>query len=274
MIGLGRPFLVDAHARMAPAVQSSGWGRGARPAADALTERERAKLADAWTLIGRMEHASVAAFARFALELVALGAPADLLRWSQRAMSEEIDHAERAFALASAYGGRPMGPGPLDVSGALRSPTVKSVLATLIREGCIGETLAAVDAAAALEGAVDPAVRATLEVVVRDETSHAALAWSAVRWLVEQEGDDLRAWVMTEVSTAIRERTDDAQNTSDLDASTLARHGILGAELVSGLRRAALAELVVPSAAAILRETPRQRSAICAPHVSSAMGTT
>jgi hypothetical protein len=66
---------------------------------------------------------------------------------AQRACADEIEHARIAFGLASAYADRPMGPGGLDVRGALdenldaigvacgvardraRDPVVKRVLA-------------------------------------------------------------------------------------------------------------------------------------------------
>jgi hypothetical protein len=49
-----------------------------------------------------MEHASVAAFARFTLDLLALGAPADLVQSAQQALGDEIAHAELCFGLAGA----------------------------------------------------------------------------------------------------------------------------------------------------------------------------
>jgi len=252
MPALGRPFLVDATPRVAAVVERGGWAEGSAPSLARLSPEARTKLRDAWARIGQMEHASVAAFARFALELVALGAPADLLRWTQRAMADEIDHAERAFALASTYGGRGVGPGPLDVNGALENPTPRSVLRTLVREGCIGETLAAVEAAAALEGATDEAVRATLETVVRDETSHAALAWTAARWLLEREGEELRAWLSMEFEVAIAERAAlPSAGTANEDPS-LAAHGILGGRSLERFDHAALADLVAPNLALLL----------------------
>jgi hypothetical protein len=250
MLGVGRPFLVGSHARVAPVVREAEWARGAAPSVAHVPMPTRAKLAEAWTRTGQMEHASVAAFARFALELVALGAPADLLRWTQRAMSEEIDHAERAFMLASAYRGGPVGPGPLDVEGALRAPTAESVLATLLREGCIGETLAAVEAAEALQHATDPVVRATLDIILRDETSHAALAWTAARWLLERRGD-LRPWFAAELTRAVAERVA-APKTSGLDDPGLAQHGILDAVRQREIHAAALSRIVLPNAAALL----------------------
>ncbi len=62
---------------------------------------ERAALGAAWLRNALMEHASVAALARFTLELLAVGAPADLIRDSNAAASDETRHAELCFALAA-----------------------------------------------------------------------------------------------------------------------------------------------------------------------------
>jgi hypothetical protein len=153
-----------------------------------------------------MEHASIAAFGRFALELVALGAPSWALGETALAMGDETAHAEMAFALASAYAGHDVGPAPLPIDGALGEVNERSVFATLVREGCIGETLAAVLAAHALEEATDTAVRDVLVRIVADETRHAALAWRVAMWLVARGDDAFRSWARHDLETAVAER--------------------------------------------------------------------
>ena len=79
----GRPYLVDDRARVSASVRgpsNRGWTEGDRPDLRHLTAAERAALAEAWTADALLEHASVASFARFSLELLAAGAPADLDR--------------------------------------------------------------------------------------------------------------------------------------------------------------------------------------------------
>src|SRR5262249_3539695 len=156
------------------------------PDLDGLSPSTRALLAARWTSIGLMEHASIAAFARFALQLLAVGAPPDLVRASQEAMGDETEHARLAFAAASADAGEDVGPGALAIDGSLDGFDVAQLVATLLREGCIGETVAAIEAREALESAVDPVVRAVLETIARDELRHAELAWSTLAWLVSE----------------------------------------------------------------------------------------
>ncbi|MCA9546694.1 MAG: ferritin-like domain-containing protein, partial [Myxococcales bacterium] len=61
--------------------------------ADSEDPAQRARLADHWTRQALAEHASVASFARFALHLMAVGAPPDLLVATHQAGLDEIEHA-------------------------------------------------------------------------------------------------------------------------------------------------------------------------------------
>src|SRR5690606_30816180 len=80
--GEGRPLLIDGRARTAEPCVRDDWaepGAGPRPHVEALSPAQRRLLADRWTRAALGEHASVASFARFVLDLAALGAPPELL---------------------------------------------------------------------------------------------------------------------------------------------------------------------------------------------------
>src|SRR5262249_34475352 len=112
--GTGRALRVARRAVVARAVDGDGWGSELPLIAPArLASALRAALARLWTENARGEHASVPAFSRLALSLVALGAPARLVEAAHRAALEEIAHARLSFSLAGAYAGAPVGPGPL-----------------------------------------------------------------------------------------------------------------------------------------------------------------
>ena len=139
----------------------------------------------AWSERAQNEHASVAAFDRFSLGLLAVGAPPELLEASHRAAIDEILHARLGFALASTYAGSPLGPGPLKIDRALDAvATLPDMVRATITEGCIGETLSAMEAKESLALTTEPAARAALEIIAEDEARHAELAWSFVRWAV------------------------------------------------------------------------------------------
>lgn len=132
------------------------------------------------------EHASVAAFARTVAQLLALGAPHALVAATVAAMTDEVEHARLAFALANA-GGDTIGPGPFVEALAPLAPVAQglreAMIEDVVRGGCVGETMAVLEAHAWRERA-SGAARAFLDRVVADETRHAALAFETVAWLV------------------------------------------------------------------------------------------
>src|SRR6185437_10769514 len=92
--GSGRPFLDEGRARSADARRGDGWrSEGDAPHVADLAPDVRARFAAAWTADALAEHASIASFGRFALELMAVGAPADLVAAAHRAALDEVEHA-------------------------------------------------------------------------------------------------------------------------------------------------------------------------------------
>ena len=247
---VGRPFLVQGEARLAPTTARRDWRGAVTPKTEGLSPEMRARLAAEWARVGQMEHASVAAFARFALQLLAVGAPPHLLEATQRAMGDETVHAKLAFGLASAYGGGDVGPGALAIDACLDACDLQELLTTVILEGCIGETVAAVEAREALDHARDPEVRAVLETIVRDETAHAELAWRTVAWALEARGAEVRPWV--EAVFAEATWPDGSGAVADRAEEDLLAHGVVGGGLRAELRVAAIREAVLPCARALL----------------------
>jgi hypothetical protein len=249
----GRPFLIEGHETRATARSSADWldPRALAPCLDELEPALRRALAVQWRDAALMEHASIAAFARFTLELLALGAPPSLVADATEAMADEQSHATLCFALASAYAGAPLGPGPLDVRGCLGELELASVVVTTFLEGCIGETIAAVEARELARRVTDPALERALSRIAADESRHAALAWRFVHWALERGGTTLVARLRAELalaqaaaeaaaSHAAPERT-----ASNSDEAALA-HGLVPPAFRSELRRSALSEIVAP----------------------------
>ncbi len=199
----GRPLRVDGELVASVPAPSGTWilQEGMAPCLEGLSDEARRWLAEAWLADATHEHAGVAAFSRLSLVLMAARAPDDLVEAVNVAAVQEIDHARRLFSLASSYAGRPMGPGLLPA--LLTTPpssegtTVGQALVGLAEEtlvdGCLNEGLVAALTADALARTVDPAVRAALEVIARDEASHADLAWRLLGWLLESGCREVRA---------------------------------------------------------------------------------
>ena len=200
----GRPFLVDHAARVAPIVSKSDWSAlGAAPRIDHLSLAEREALSRHWSRLGQMEHASIAAFARFNLQLLALGAPPELVEACTAALADETAHTKLCFQLASAYAGRALGPGRLDIERSLEVTSLEQVVDLVLAEGCIGETSAALEALEAADTASDPVVRDVYAQIAVDEQRHAELAFRFVRWALQRDAilveDRIRA-ALTEVA--------------------------------------------------------------------------
>lgn len=190
----GRPFLVEAKSRVAPAVPSSSWNDGQwSPRVDHLAALERRRLAEHFTRLGQMEHASIAAFARFSLQLLALGAPPGLVEACTSALQDETRHAQLCFAIASRYAGHAIGPGPLDISQCLAQSSLLEVVDLVIAEGCVGETSAALEAREAAAGASDPVLRRAFTQIADDEQRHAELAFRFVSWALERDSSGVLA---------------------------------------------------------------------------------
>jgi len=271
----GRPFLVGAEIRRAPLRAGAGWCDPNIAPAEGLDERQRVSAARHYREAALLEHASVAAFARFTLQLLELGAPADLCAAAQEAMRDETLHAQLCFTLAARYAGQPLAPGPLSMSGVLAPATLDDVARLCLLEGCVGETLAAIEAAEALAGATDPEVRRALERIAQDERRHAELAFRFVAWALEQRPHSglrhaLAAVLEATVGVSRYAADDDARGTRRAEPSAgneggsdderLEAHGLLPERRRSALRRAVLEEVVVPCVRRLLAEAGARRS--------------
>ncbi|WP_434426699.1 ferritin-like domain-containing protein [Nannocystis pusilla] len=188
---IGRPLVVAGTARTAPAVARADWLTEIDLPSD-LPCAVQAAIASHWAAVAALEHASVASFAAVTLDLMTLGAPPDLLAEAQRAALDEIEHARFAWSLASLWSGRPLGPGPLALDGLPLRHVLEDIVETLVRDGCVGETLGAAEAQLGAELAAHPVLAARLADIAGDETRHAALAWRTLRWLLASHGHAVR----------------------------------------------------------------------------------
>ena len=148
----GRPLREDGVAVVAPTHARDGWTTPAT--VSGLSPAARAFAASAWAREAAFEHASVAAFARLAVELMAHAAPADLVDAALAAARDEVRHAQRCYGLAAAFGGDAVGPGPLPVETSTRIPSLEQLAVDCFRDGCVNETVAALCVAEAARRAL------------------------------------------------------------------------------------------------------------------------
>ncbi len=247
----GRPFVVAGAIRRADVVERSDWSTSREDAAGGVDHETAEWLARAWLEDARLEHASIAAFARFTLELLALGAPGDLVEKAQAAGVDEAAHARACFALASRYAGRDLGPGEMDLQGVRLGVSLEEAAVTAVIEGCVGETVAAMLASRQLERASDPHVVSTLARIADDEAAHAELAWAFVAWAISRGGDDVVRAVARAFEASLAAPLPPSERFEG-DPVLAHAHGRLTPVEQAQVRRRALLEVVRPCAAALL----------------------
>ncbi len=256
----GRPLLdAEGHPRVAPlgvAAPGDDWTEpsslGVTPpdCSPALAQR----LAQAWREDAQMEHASVASFARVTLELMALGAPADLVEGAQRAGLDEIRHAQQCLAIARSYDGRERRPGPLPLPEPEPVDLI-SVARRALLEGGVAETGASLMAERAAAGCRVPIIAACLRRIADEEADHAALAWRTVAWALEQGGEPVASALRMEADALERALGEPEPEPSVAEESDLAQHGRLDAPAMARARRDAWQRIARPLLERLLAES-------------------
>jgi len=160
------------------------WDRSG--AAD-LPEDLRRSLADLWRARMISEHRSVGIFSLYTLDLLGVGAPAEVLSLACRATLDEVRHAELFARLASLYSGTletpPPGTSPLPEDPEV--PMSHQVAREALHLCVCAETYSTAMLGELHERARDPAVKGALGVVLADEIFHARMGWSFLKTLLE-----------------------------------------------------------------------------------------
>jgi hypothetical protein len=149
-----------------------------------------------------------------------------------------------------------MGPAPLQAFTAGAPPLHRAIslaeaAAAAVREGCIGETVAALLAAEQARGARDADVRAALEKIAGDEARHAELAWRFVAWAADRGGSEVRAAVARAFAEGFAAIPLPAAQTEGVDAAAWVAFGRLGEEATFDVAHAAIRDVIAPCATAL-----------------------
>ena len=165
---------------------------------------------------------------------------------AQRAALDEIEHARIAYAIASAYAGRALGPAALDAASAPIATKLADVLTALVEEACVGETVGVAEAAHLASVTTDPVLAKVHARIVEDETRHAALAWRVLRWGLERSDEATRQLVRDAFDRAIQRIV---QPPAPRAASRA--HGLMSSAETSHVRRQAVRDVVIPCVRAL-----------------------
>jgi hypothetical protein len=144
--------------------------------------------------------------------------------------------------------------------GELRGSSLADVdtVRRTIFEGCVGKTLAALEAAVAIERAGDQATMTALEFVREDETRRAELAWRSVSRALEVGGDAVREAAAEAFASALEGATGDAfgapsgYGAGDVDDDLGTALDFLSERERSELRQRVLCDVIGPCAEQLL----------------------
>ena len=171
-----------------------------------LTAPERARLAETWKRRSAAEYLAVSTFSILAIDLVAAGAPADVLSHCVRAQLDEIRHAELAIRMVEIYGGSRIEP----VAGMSRLPDsqemskLQQAVANTLLVSCVSETYATTILTATRDLTTDPVAHAVLTSIYSDEVMHARLGWSYLRFGIDKGGQKVIEAASAMVPRAIK----------------------------------------------------------------------
>jgi hypothetical protein len=243
----GRPLMCEGFAQVASIGMGMSWVEGTVADSHQLTMEQRQILSTFWLRTAQMEHASVASFHQFALDLMRFGANPELLMRTNKAIMDEISHAKAAFAITEGFLGHPFSPQDF----AMKLEQVDNLADFAIKvavEGAFNETLAVVIASFQKEQCTDYAIQKFLTDIIREEAEHAELAWDTLRWLIDKGGDVVvdALWTLLE-----RDFIPDVQN---IPLVGIPSHGLPSKNQAFSLLQNAYQHVVLPNLKLILEE--------------------
>lgn len=151
-----------------------------------------------WRNNAGKEHASIASFAQLSLDLLAVGAPPELLAAVQSDICDEIRHTRICYSIARDFDGRAEGPKAfpearrLHVLAPSRTVALAQIAIDAVIDGALNEGVSARILARLSARAIDPDLQAQLRNMAGDEARHAAHSWDVVRFCIEAGGEPVR----------------------------------------------------------------------------------
>jgi len=264
-IMMGRPFIVDGEALASELTPSTEWSTESFELdTSSLSEAQARHLANYWNRAALDEHASVASFARFTQQLMAAGAPPELLFETQNAAADEVRHAKSCFGMANAFGSAVEGwqaeaPGPFPFPQEQVTGDFAQLAVAAMEEGCIGESLAVAVLKAAAAETEQEQMRQMLLATANDESRHASLACHTVQWAMAQGGAHAQQAVAQAFpqALALHLTHDDV-----IEPNFVSGFGSLSAKAAHQVKLEAVHSIVQPTMAKILNTTTVEECAL------------
>eukprot|EP01083_Nonionella_stella_P036931 100728_1 len=152
------------------------------------------EIMNEWIEQGLAEHASIASFSRFSLELMSIGAPLWMIQLSNKAGLEEIKHTQISFDIANWYlhgmyqDRTCVTPNVFPQHSVNINADWNRIASDTAIGGCLGETTAALTMRTQMYGNM---IDDYIDEIAMEEVRHAALAWVAVKWMIDHVSDDV-----------------------------------------------------------------------------------
>jgi hypothetical protein len=86
----------------------------------------------------------------------------------------------------------PLGPAKLEVRDCVVDTSLSAIMKLVLREGCIGETVAALEALDDAATATDPVIEGVLRRIACDEQAHAELGYRFLGWALAGSSAEAR----------------------------------------------------------------------------------
>ncbi len=215
---------------------------------DALTDAERAFVAETCARRAELELLGAASFAVVTNALVALGAAPALIAMGSCAITEELLHSEIYLHVASRYAGR-----HVDAPTMRAAPIPHFAGASQMQQHAlhvvgmcsVNETMACEFLRVCMEGCVGPLLRAALREILADEIDHGRIGWA---WLGSMPPTDPRRaeigrWIGPMIETQWRGWQ---RQLDGLPARALPEHGCPSAAAIADAGLGAIRDLVLP----------------------------
>ena len=175
-------------------------------AAPRPTERVRTT----WLRRSEAEYASAALSLQLAHWLTEIAGPPELIYAAMDIARDEFGHAQHSAEVARAAGATAMP--QIDRSLLVaprdpRNPVEEDLLALLLRNFCVGETLAVPLFREMRAGSTETAARAVLDLILVDEARHREFSWIALEWLLT-DSTALRGAAARLTPAIVRRRVD------------------------------------------------------------------
>ncbi len=229
--------------------------------APTLPDDVRTELARIWGERIPTEYRSITGFGTFSFDLIAAGAPPDLVAVCHRVCIDELRHTELAVRMVEVYGGRrPQLPREISTLPATEGiSAVAQAARSAISLSCLGETFACTELTMLRDRAVDPVVRGVLTVFLSDEIVHARIGWAYLSHAIRSADEGTQRAVAEVVPSYVAGiaanlfGTDQRPAAVDVthDDERLKAHGVCSMREEQDLYRAFVRDVFVPGLLAV-----------------------